>query len=69
MMGRMRLRPQEIDEMTLPEITMALDDDISKPRASRGARAMTRAEIIEHARKIRAMTPIERLRRERGESG
>lgn len=39
--GRMRLRPWEIERMTVPELILALDDDLEKSRGPTGSVPLT----------------------------
>jgi|HubBroStandDraft_5_1064220.scaffolds.fasta_scaffold55141_6 hypothetical protein len=65
MHGTTRLRPWEIARMTWPEIALACDQDLSKPRPPSGSqvhRESDRARIYaEIQAKFRSMTAAERL--------
>jgi hypothetical protein len=51
--------------MTLPEILLACDGDLEKPRPPAGAEPITTG----YAERFRAMTPAERLERSRRKWG
>ena len=61
MHGQMRLRPWEIERLTIPEVALALDEDVSKPRAPGGGMPMSYPDKLAWIAQLRAMTPRERL--------
>lgn len=67
MHGSMKLRPWEIRQMTLAEIADALDEpQEGQRRQPAGAVAMDPYEILEYAKRRRAMTPRQKLEQSRG---
>lgn len=62
MHGEMHLRPWEIRRMTLQEVALALEEPTpGKKRPPNGAPDLGPYGVIEHVRRLRAMTPAERL--------
>lgn len=66
MHGKARLRPWEIQRLTIAEITAYLDDDVEKPRPPRGGRAMSHDEVVAYAERRRKMTLQDRLAAAKG---
>ncbi len=62
MHGGMKLRPWEIDEMTIPEIEMALDEDLEKPMGG----SLSLEEQRQYAEERRAMTWEQKIAEARG---
>lgn len=65
MQGKMRLRPWEIRQMTLPEILLALDDDTSKNHsreAASGTVFKRPAETQAYAKWYRSLTLADRIK-------
>ncbi len=62
----MKLRPQEIRALTLPELLLVLDDDLEKPRPPGGAPVMSHEEVIQRAERWRALSPAQKLQEARG---
>lgn len=62
MHGRLHLRPAEIRDMTVPEIALALDDDLKSRRMPAGAVPLrSYQEQLDFVARRRAMTPREKL--------
>jgi len=63
MHGTMRLRPWEIDRLTVPELVLALDSDLETRRAPGGGVALGKVmgDREAYATWWRSMTPLERL--------
>lgn len=64
MHGELRRTAEQIDEMTIGELALALDDDRQGRRGPEGFRAMSDLEMIEAQRRPR-LTPAGRLGRAR----
>ena len=62
MFGKGRYRLWEIDRMTIPEIELALQDDLEKPLGG----SLSPEEQREYAQRRRAMTWTERIADARG---
>lgn len=68
MHGGMKLRPWEIDQLSLAEIVLALDDDLegSKSKPPAGSTPIgSQAELDALAARLRSLTPRERFEMER----
>lgn len=61
MQGRLRLRAWEIRAMTIPEVMLAVDDDVDNPRPPGGGMPMSPKQIKEHALALRDMTLRQRI--------
>ena len=61
MNGHSHYRPWEILRMTIPEVVLAIDDDVERVRIPGGGVPMDKGQIREHAMKLRALTPRERM--------
>lgn len=64
-MGRMRLRPSEVRSLTLPEICLYLDDDVSRPflrGAGAGPVFKRPGDSQAYAKWYRSLTLADRIR-------
>lgn len=62
MHGGMKLRPWEIQRLTLAEIVLALDEDTEKPRRPSGSVDLSDPGTREeYAAWVRSLTPTERI--------
>lgn len=62
------LTPREVDNLTLAEISvLCIDPD--KDKGPPGGRDMSEEEIIAHIKRIRSMTPKQRIREARATRG
>lgn len=61
MIGRGRYRVPEIDDLTLAEVALALDDDPEDDRPRGGVSFGSAAEMQAYAERRRNMTAAERL--------
>lgn len=61
--------PREVDELTLAEVSLALDADDDEARPIGGGRQLATHEVEEYARRWRSMTPRERIAHARSRGG
>ena len=61
MHGGLKMRPWEIMQLTLPEVALALDEDVSKPRAPSYADAVGAAGVQAYLERRRRMSMRQRL--------
>ena len=61
MHGGMKLRPWEIDRLTLEDVALAMDEDLEKPRASRFSTMGQFPSAAAYVIWIRSLTPRQRL--------
>lgn len=63
MHGRLRRTADQIDNMTMGELELALDDDTDKRRGPEGFKAMSQAEMMLAAQARREMSLAQKIRR------
>lgn len=69
MHGRPRLRPWEIERLTVPELALALDQDIDSRRTPSGGAPKSHEEVLAYAAWWRGLTPRERIEQHRLKHG
>ena len=67
LLGRARLRPWEVRQLTLAELALALDDDLEQRRPPHGGASLSGPDVAAHVAWLRSATVRQRIARLRQE--